>query len=87
MSKRVEGILLGSHVVDHISGLKGVAIGVTTWLNGCVRVIVQPKAVKDTIPDPQSIDVQQIKVLKEPKEDKPKKSASGGPYPTPKQTS
>ena len=36
-------IQLGDEVRDTITGFKGIAIGKTTWMNGCDRIIVQPK--------------------------------------------
>lgn len=36
-------IALGSKVKDKVTGFEGIAIGRSTFLNGCARVGVQPK--------------------------------------------
>lgn len=41
---------LGDRVKDPISGLVGIVICMTYWLNGCTRVIVQPEGLKDGSP-------------------------------------
>lgn len=45
-------IILGDRVKDEITGLSGIVIAVTQWLNGCVRMQVQPEKLKDGIPTP-----------------------------------
>jgi hypothetical protein len=40
-------IKLGSKVRDVITGLEGIAICRAVWLNGCVRITVQPQETKD----------------------------------------
>lgn len=35
-------INLGDKVKDSVTGFTGIAIGRTTWLHGCDRIIVQP---------------------------------------------
>lgn len=42
MSERVE---LGDEVVDLISGVKGIAVGRTTWLTGCDNIQIKPQGV------------------------------------------
>lgn len=37
---------LGDTIRDRITGIEGVVISKTTWLQGCVRVGVQPKVLK-----------------------------------------
>lgn len=75
---------LGQEVQDRITGFKGIAVADTRYLQGCNRILVQPKVNKDkTIPEPQSFDEPDLKivsrgVLPEP-EPKPKKK--GGPRP------
>ena len=51
-------IKLGQEVKDRVTGFKGIAIGRTHYLQGCDRVLVQPKVGKDevTIPDATSFD-------------------------------
>ena len=57
---------LGDQVKDEISGLSGIAVGMNYWLNGCIRVGIQPKTKKGefTIPETQWADSNQIKVVK-----------------------
>jgi hypothetical protein len=44
-------VKLGQHVKDRVSGFEGIAIGKTTYLNGCDRILVQPKVKPDgTLP-------------------------------------
>lgn len=62
-------IELGDMVEDSVTGFKGVAIGVTRWLHGCNRIIVQPTGItKDgKIFENQSFDEPQLKVTKRAK--------------------
>lgn len=79
-------IELGREVQDRITGYSGIAIAKTTYLQGCNRILVQPKISngKVTIPDAQSFDEPDLEVVGDgvlPKlEPKPKKN--GGPRPT-----
>ncbi len=59
-------IELGDRVKDAISGLTGIATGVTTWLYGCKRVAVQPEKLgKDgKTQDLVWFDEPQLKVVK-----------------------
>lgn len=43
-------IKLGQKVRDMISGNEGTAVAITTWLNGCVRICIQPEGTKDGVP-------------------------------------
>lgn len=36
---------LGDRVKDPVSGFKGIATCITTWLHGCVRIGVQPEEI------------------------------------------
>ena len=73
---------LGQTAKDTISGFKGVVIGRTEWLNGCVRVGLQPPVDKDgKVPDAYWIDIEQAEVLDV--EPKPKLQPSNGPMPDP----
>ena len=40
-------IELGVQVKDQVTGLTGIAVARTCWLNGCVRITVQPKVDKE----------------------------------------
>lgn len=55
---------LGDRVKDKISGLKGIAVGISNYLYGCRRISIQPEESKDgkpadwfTIDEPQCIVV------------------------------
>jgi hypothetical protein len=43
-------IELGDRVKDKISGLSGIAVGITNYLYGCRRISVQPEQAKDGKP-------------------------------------
>lgn len=79
---KIEDIKLGTKARDKITGLTGIATTKTQWLNGCLRVGIQPQEIKDGKPvDPSFFDVEQVEFLvgglvKESKR-------SGGPMPDP----
>ena len=76
-------LALREEVMDTITGYSGVVIGVTFWLNGCVRVGVQTKEMKDGKPiDPEWFDDQQLESIAKP--EKPAEKKRGGPMPDPK---
>jgi heat shock protein HspQ len=75
---------LGATVRDSITGYEGVIIGVTFWLNGCTRVGVQSREMKDGIPkDAQWFDEMQLESTEAAVE--PTQPKRGGPMPDPKQ--
>lgn len=43
-------IKLGQKVRDTITGLEGIAIGITEWMYGCRRVIIQPQELREGKP-------------------------------------
>lgn len=56
---------LGDRVVDKISGLKGIVIGITEWLYGCRRVTISPETAKDGKPaESFTIDDEQADLVK-----------------------
>ncbi len=74
---------LGCTARDTITGFEGIVIGVTEWLNGCVRYGIQPQELKDgKIIEANWFDSEQIELVKKTK----KKAAkpAGGPMPDPK---
>lgn len=77
--------LLGKEVKDKVSGFKGIVVCITTWLNGCVRVNIQPKIDKaGKYPENQCFDIEQVEevglgITKKRKE------PTGGPMPTARQ--
>lgn len=42
-SKVDQWVELGDRVKDKITGVTGIAVGSTLWLNGCVRYAIQPE--------------------------------------------
>lgn len=83
--------LLGKRVRDIVTGLEGVAISATLYLNGCVRYCVQPKGLdKDgKLFEADWVDVQQLYptsetlVLDELPDKAKDKHKSGGPQKDP----
>lgn len=59
-------IKLGDRVKDEVSGLSGIAVGVTVFLHGCRRVTILPQAKKGSVehPDSFTVDMPQCKVIK-----------------------
>ena len=55
---------LGDTVQDTITGLVGVVVSETTWLYGCVRLLIQPTLDKDgKVPDTYAMDKPQARLL------------------------
>ena len=77
-------IELGKEVKCKITGFEGVAVGRTEWINGCARIVVQPKVDKDgKVPDSQHIDEPQLEVTG-PGTYKRETEKTGGPLDLPK---
>lgn len=59
-------VQLGQKVRDVVSGFVGIATSRTEWLNGCVRIGVDPKSKKaGELPDGKVFDEQQLQVVDE----------------------
>jgi len=71
-------------VQDQISGFKGIVCCISTWLNGCVRVTLEPeKLSKDgKALDNGTFDEHQLKVIRRRVMPTPA-TAPGGPRPEP----
>lgn len=55
---------LGDRVKDPISGFQGIVTAVTTWLHGCIRVVVQPEELREGMPAAdQAFDQSQLVLL------------------------
>lgn len=89
-------IRLGDEVEDLLTGIKGIATGVTTWMNGCRRIVIQPKPTKDgKLADSINADEPTIKILRRgvvkgentgiSHQDQRHGLSSGGPAPMPRQ--
>lgn len=63
MSKEIS---LGDHVKHKITGFEGIVLCITTWLNGCIRIGVQPRKLtkEGKIGDVETIDVSELTILK-----------------------
>jgi hypothetical protein len=87
----METIELGDRVQCRISKIKGIVTGITYWLYGCARVVIQPETSKDGKPAesfsvdmPQCILKKKHAVVAAVEEAKPeKKKSTGGPRPEP----
>lgn len=76
-------IKLGDKVKDKVTGFTGIAIARTEWLNGCVRLSVQPdKLVDGKIAASETIDEPQLTLVKAAAVKVPV-SDTGGPIPAP----
>jgi hypothetical protein len=57
-------IQLGDRVRDRISGFEGIVVGISEWLYGCRRPVVQPTTLTDGKPtDSQSFDEPQLELI------------------------
>ena len=78
---------LGDTIRDTITGCEGVLIARTEWIYGCIRLTIQPKALKDGVPlDSQTFDLPQMEpVLNSAGMPTvpPDADAPGGPRPSP----
>lgn len=74
-------IKLGQKARDTVSGFTGTVVARTEWLNGCVRIAIQPKVDKDgKMVDNAEFDEPQVEVVvEEPIGRGP--SDTGGPLP------
>jgi len=63
---KVDKSILGKMVKDKVTGFKGIAVAIAFYLNGCVRVSIQPRKLKDkdggTV-DEEWIDDTQLKII------------------------
>ena len=82
---------LGNKVKDRVTNFEGIAVGKTSFLQGCNRILVQPKVNKEgVLPDAISFDEPDLTVtdigLAKPKP-KPEKDPPGGPRQMPSRSS
>lgn len=81
-SKQMAEIKLGDIARDKVSGFEGVVIGITQWLHGCERLIIQPQKLHDGKPiDALSFDLPQVELVAG--KDHVPQTKTGGPRPTP----
>ena len=75
-------IKLGQEVKDRVTGFKGIVIGRTEYLHGCLRLLVQPPLHKDKgLPDGVSFDEPDLEIIGDgvyvPPKPKPEKPLHG----------
>lgn len=59
MSQRV--VELGDRAKDQITGFTGIVVAITEWLNGCIRVTIQPAELHEGKPvESWTFDIEQI---------------------------
>lgn len=59
---------LGDKVKDAITGMTGICVGITRYLNGCERLLIQPQELKDGVPvDMCNVDAPQCEILEKKK--------------------
>jgi hypothetical protein len=81
--KNRQGIELGDTAKDVVTGFEGVVVARSEWLNGRVRLSIQPRALRDGKPiESQSFDVEQCALVQKCDAKMPTKKA-GGPMPEP----
>lgn len=76
-------IQLGQEVKDKVTGFKGIAVAKTTFLQGCRRIVIQPKVNKEGVmSESQSFDEPDLEVIGHgilPKPEPEPKKPPGGP--------
>lgn len=75
-------IQCGDEVSDSITGFSGIVVAVTAWLNGCVRVTIQPRLLHEGKPiEGQTFDIEQLILVKSAAV--PSTKPTGGPHSEP----
>jgi len=76
-------IKLGDKVKDRIIGLEGIVVARTDWLNGCIRMLVQPQELKDGKPvETSSFDIEELILIQADAVSlKPEEKRTNGPMP------
>jgi hypothetical protein len=71
---------LGDQVKDVVTGLTGIAVARTEWINKCVRLCIQPQELKDGKPvDNYTVDEEQCEVVTPSAVRLKKQRQTGGP--------
>lgn len=62
---KMSDIKLGNKIRDKVSGVEGIAISRTEFLNGCIRFTMQPKPLKKdgTVPNELWFDEKQLEII------------------------
>lgn len=69
---------IGKECKDTVTGLQGIAIAISKWQFGCIRIALQPPAKDGKVPDAVWCDEESIEGVK------PTKESTGGPTSNPK---
>lgn len=70
--------VLGDDVKDTITGYVGCVVAKTEWLNGCWRISVQSRELKDGKPiDAVTFDVEQLVLVKSSRQAEPVRRTGG----------
>lgn len=76
-------LALGDEAKDSITGLRGVVIAITEWLNGCQRIVIQPRELHEGRPvEGSTFDVEQMVLVKRAGETQSRRK-TGGPHDMP----
>ncbi len=82
MTLKLPQIVLGDLARDTITGYTGIVVADTMWLNGCRRLTVQARELKDGKPvESTSFDVEQLELVTAAK--KLVEQKTGGPHTEP----
>ena len=75
-------IELGNLAKDTVTGMTGIVVARTEWMNGCVRLTLQPREVKDgKAVEGGTFDLEQVEYIDEGVR-KSEKVPTGGDRPT-----
>lgn len=71
--------LLGKKVKDRVSGFTGIAVSEHRYINGCMRITIQPEVDKDgKLPETATFDEPQLEIVISKKKIKGE-NTTGGP--------
>ena len=75
-------INLGDKVRDRVSGLEGIVVARTNWLNGCIRFTIQPQELKDGKPvDTSWFDIEDMELVRSNVLSPKTRNITNGPMP------
>jgi hypothetical protein len=77
-------VKLGDKVKDRVTGLTGIVVARTDWLNGCIRMVVQPQELKDGKPvETSCFDIEELVLVEaDALSPKPVEKRTNGPMPS-----
>lgn len=78
-------VKLGDKARDKITGLTGIIVAMTHWLNGCLRITIQPQVLHEGKPvDNCTFDAEQVELVSA--EPPPATKPTGGPSIAPRRS-